>query len=137
MSCIIGDFKSIVKSAEHISKQQLHARNIPVLSQHIILFHLIADRQVLFNTLQKDLQYSKSTLSDAINKYEQLALIEKLDCEHDKRNVYVKLTPQGLEVWAELCLIDDLIKDQLFQGFDLDSKNKVATDVHQMMENIR
>lgn len=137
MNCIIGDFKSIVKSAEKISRQQLQIRNIPVLSQHIILFHLIADQQVLFNTLQRELQYSKSTLSDAISKYQKQGLIEKLDCEDDKRNVYVRLTTQGLSVWSELCEIDDLIKIQLFQGFDLDSKMKVETDVHQMMENIR
>lgn len=137
MGCIIGDFKSIVKSAEKISRQELKSRNLPVLSQHIIIFHLIANQQVLFNKLQRELQYSKSTLSDAINRYEDLGLIEKIECVNDKRNLYVRLTDNGLKVWAELCLIDEVIKAQLFKDIAQEEKINIETGVHQMMENIR
>lgn len=137
MGCIIGDFKYIVKTAENISKQELKSRNIPVRSQHIIIFHLIGDKQVLFNNLQAELQFSKSTLSDAINKYEGIGLIEKTECLADKRNLYVSLTEQGLKVWAELAHIDELIKAKMFNQFDDESQLKTEFNVHKMMENMK
>lgn len=137
MSCIIGDFKYIVKTAENISKQELKSRDIPVRSQHIIIFHLIGDKQVLFNNLQAELQFSKSTLSDAINKYEGLGLIKKTECLADKRNIYVSLTEQGLKVWDELAEIDQLIKAKMFKQFDDESQFNIEINVHKMMENMK
>ncbi len=137
MGCIIGDFKYIVKSAENISKQELKARNIPVLSQHIIIFHLIGNQEVLFHSLQGELQYSKSTLSDAINKYEELGLMKKIECSEDKRNLYVSLTQQGLDVWSELGEIDEIIKAQMFKDFEASKQTETEISVHKMMENMK
>ncbi len=137
MGCIIGDLKFIVKVADNIAKDELKKQNIPVLSQHAIIFHLINDQHILFSRLQAELQTSKSTLSDAIHKYEELGLIEKIGCDQDKRNLYVGLTDEGKIVWKKIADIDEIIKDVLFKDFESNDRAQTEHNVHRIMENLK
>lgn len=137
MGCIIGDFKHIVKIADNYSKQELKSQQIPVLPQHIIIFHLIGDRHLKFNDLQAEVMFSKSTLSDALNKYEELGLIQKFECDLDKRNVYLELSDEGKDVWTKLIEIDNGIRALMFKGLDQDEANQVELTVHKIFENLK
>lgn len=137
MGCIIGDFKHIVKIADNYSKQELKKQNIPVLPQHIILFHLIGDKTIKFTDLQKDMTVSKSTLSDALNKYEELGLIEKIESEIDKRNIYIKFTSDGREIWNKLIIIDDQLRVMMFAGISNDKRNEIEDGVSQIQRNLK
>ncbi len=137
MGCIIGDLKYIVKVADNIAKDEMKKQNIPVLSQHAIIFHMINEQHILFSDLQTELQTSKSTLSDAIHKYEELGLIEKFECEKDKRNLYVGLTDEGKAIWKQIAEIDELIKDVLFKDFELSERTQTEINVHRIMENLK
>ncbi len=137
MGCIIGDFKYIIKVVDKTAKAELQKRNVPVLAQHIPLFHLVGAEHVQFNQLQKQLQTSKSTLSDTINKYSDLGLMNKGECPHDKRNLYVSLTADGIKAWEHLIEIDQMIKDRMFIDFDQAESIQIEESVHKMMENIK
>ncbi len=83
------------------------------------------------------MQVSKSTLSDAINKYEELGLMCKHECENDKRNLYVSLSDEGIKILKELAAIDDLIKAQLFVGFDKEDSQLIETNVRRIADNLK
>lgn len=137
MGCIIGDLKYIVKVADNIARSELQRLDNPILSQHIIIFHLIGDKTILFNDLQSSLQLSKSTLSDAINKYQELGLIDKIECPNDKRNLYVSLSKQGLDRLQQLVDIDQYIKRLLFKEFDHTRQSLIEQQIQQMSNNLK
>ncbi len=136
MGCIIGDLKYIIKASNNIANKELKRRQLPVLSSHIIIFHIISTNSILFNELQKQLQYSKSTLSDAINKYEKLGIMEKIECPEDKRNIYISLTADGILILNQLIEIDELIKSQMFADFDSHQIAETEFNVNKMMKNL-
>lgn len=136
MGCIIGDLKYIIKASNNIANDELKRRELPVLSSHIIIFHIISTNSILFNELQKQLQYSKSTLSDAINKYEKLGIMEKVECPEDKRNVYISLTAEGIDILNQLIEIDELIKGHMFAGFNEQQITETEINVNKMMKNL-
>ncbi len=136
MGCIIGDFKYILKVADNIAKAELKKNKIPVLPQHIIIFHLVGNEHVKFTDLQLQIQCSKSTLSDAINKYEDLGLIEKFECDLDKRNVYIELTDDGKKVWNQLIDIDNIIRSMMFKGLDQDQADEIEKQVNLISRNL-
>ncbi len=137
ISCLIGNFKHLSKAAENHSKQMFKIKNIPVLSRHVVIFHEIGEEHLLFHELQARLQMSKSTLSDAISKYEELGLFEKFICPDDKRNVYVALTNSGREILKELIIIDQSFKDQIYVGITKKERKEIELYIEKMVENIK
>lgn len=122
--------------AENHSKKMFKIKNIPVLSRHVVIFHAIGEEHLLFHELQTKLQMSKSTLSDAITKYEDLGLIEKIICPNDKRNIYVALTDSGKETLKELIIIDQSFKDQIYVGITKEEQAQVEQFIERMVDNL-
>ncbi len=112
-------------------------KNIPVLSRHVVIFHAIGEEHLLFHELQTKLQMSKSTLSDAISKYEELGLIEKINCPNDKRNIYVALTDKGKEIVKELIIIDQDFKDQIYVNVTKKEQAQVEQLIEKMVDNLK
>lgn len=137
MNCIITEFKHIVRKTDTYAKQELKVNNIPILSQHIIIFHMIGDQNIKFKELQSKLGFSKSTLSDAIKRYEDIGLIAKFECALDKRDIYLKLTNDGKQIFDKLEEIDSKIKERIYQNISCEEAENLEEIIHKVFEGLK
>jgi len=79
---------------------------------------------------------SKSSLSDIINKYTDLKLVEKHECQDDKRVIYIQLTTEGEKVKNELLNIQESFMSNLFKGLDMDQQETFRLLLNQVEDNI-
>uniref|UniRef100_UPI00356496DD winged helix DNA-binding protein n=1 Tax=Ilyobacter sp. TaxID=3100343 RepID=UPI00356496DD len=98
-SCILGIMYHITEEFEEFLKVERKKRKIPIPAKHFGLFMILLNynNKLEFKEISEKWRKSKSTLCDIISKYVEIGLIEKENCCLDKRNVFVKLTAEGLE----------------------------------------
>ncbi len=78
-----------------------------MLPKDVIIFNTLSGQYKKFNQLQEEIGFSKSTLSDAIKRYQEKGLIKKTTCPKDKRNLYLSLTEEGEEMFKKITIIDE------------------------------
>ena len=98
-SCTLGIMYHINDRFDEFLKVERKKRKIPIPAKHFGLFMILANynNKLEFKEIAETWRKSKSTLCDILIKYVEAGLIEKEHCSLDKRNVYVRLTPKGLE----------------------------------------
>lgn len=124
LDCLIIKMRDIIMNADQFYTEKTKAFGIPILKNHIPLFLLLKDRQdyKLFNEVYKEWGISKSSLSDIINKYQGLGLIEKCSCSDDKRTVYLYLTDKGLRYQQMLLDFEQEFLELAYKGMSDDEK---------------
>ena len=98
-SCILGTMYHITHEFDEFLNVERKKRKIPIPAKHFGLFMILSNynNKLEFKEIAEKWRKSKSTLCDIITKYVETGLVEKENCSLDKRNVYVKLTAEGLE----------------------------------------
>ncbi|ADO83416.1 MarR family winged helix-turn-helix transcriptional regulator [Ilyobacter polytropus] len=96
-SRVVGIIYHLRSSFDKYIKKQILKENIPIKWNHAGLF-------MILSTLGEEIEYRevaelwnkpKSTLSDIVNKYESLGLIEKNCYDNSTRILFIKLTEEG------------------------------------------
>lgn len=91
---------------------------ITIAHNHIDIFRMLDEKEQTFTSLINNLNYSKSTLSDVINKYTEMGLIEKKTCSKDKRVTYICLSNEGIEMFNTFKQVNQQYRDALFAGMN-------------------
>lgn len=123
--CLLGAMRQIIHLSDQYIAKRLKEENLPILSAHIPLFYILPQNGdgMYFNELCAQWNKSKSSLSDMIAKYVESGLVRRCECAADKRNVYISLTPEAIDVRKTLDKISSEISSILFSG---DSENDIA-----------
>ncbi len=107
INCIIGDVNLLTEMTKIFINNKFDQYSIVVLPKDVIIFNCLSGEKKLFNELQSEILFSKSTLSDAITRYEKKGLINKQLCNTDKRKFYISLTKAGEEMFEKIKKIDE------------------------------
>ncbi|WP_297639092.1 MarR family transcriptional regulator [uncultured Clostridium sp.] len=131
--CIIGKIRTISLKSDKFVDKKIKERNLPVLKSHIPLFFILPEskERMLFNEVAKEWDISKSSLSDIINKYEVMDILEKCICPNDKRLVYVSLTDKALEIRKNLDEIEREFLNILLKDFS-ENERKIYEEYMEM-----
>ncbi len=117
INCIVGDINLLTEITKNFINKKFEKYSIEVLPKDVIIFNFLNNQEKLFNELQAEIMFSKSTLSDAIKRYEDKELIKKTPCNCDKRKLYLSLTSKGTEMFQKIQVIDkeyeDFIKNKI------------------------
>ncbi len=106
INCIIGDVNLLTEKTKNFINDRFKKYSILVLPKDVIIFNYLSEGKKMFNELQEEISFSKSTLSDAIKRYEDKGLIKKEPCGNDKRKLYLSLTVKGEETFSKIQKID-------------------------------
>ena len=136
--CVTASIRNISSMIEHYIVEEVKKLDYPISKNHIYLFYLLPGEgdSMIFNVLCSKWGISKSSLSDIVNKYVDLDLVEKHECNEDKRVIYLKLTKKGNSIRNKLIAIDQGFKEKLFKGFNEDQRNTFESLLNQMEANI-
>ncbi len=137
MSCLIGKFKDLNKAINNFNNINLKKHNINVLPHHIPIFYTINVNGVItFNELQKELELSKSTLSDTITRYEKMGYIYKNEKSQDKRCINIELTKSGVEVMKKLEKIDNEFREKFFHEIEENDRKHLEQLIDLVINNL-
>lgn len=137
--CLIGKINEISSGYNKFIVKKLKEEGLPILQNHIALFYILSeDRSVLlFNEISNIWEISKSSLSDIINKYENLGLIKKCTCFEDKRSIYISLTSEGLHIRQKLENMESEFLYFLLSDFDKNEIETFETNISKSLSNIK
>ena len=136
--CVTASFRNISSMIEQYILEEVKKLDYPISKNHIYLFYLLPGdgERMIFNVLCSKWGISKSSLSDIINKYVDLDLVEKHECREDKRVIYLKLTQKGNSIRHKLKAIDQAFKEKLFRGFDEEQRKTFESLLNRVENNI-
>lgn len=137
-NCVIGSIRHISSMIDKFIGQEVKKMAYPISKNHILLFYILPSNgeKMIFNVLCNKWGISKSSLSDIINKYTDLKLVEKHECQDDKRVIYIQLTTEGEKVKNELLNIQESFMSNLFKGLDMDQQETFRLLLNQVEDNI-
>lgn len=94
----IASLRNLSYKSQEFVKQELKRCKIPVNIRHLSIFYCLARSRgegVLFSDLLAETNQAKSSLSDMLDRYEQMGLITRSGCDSDKRRVRIFLTEES------------------------------------------
>lgn len=136
--CVISSIRNISGMVEKFIVQEVKKMDYPISKNHILLFYLLPGQgqMMVFNVLCSKWGISKSSLSDIVNKYVDLGLVEKHECRDDKRVTFIQLTPEGDTLRNKLIDIEEDFKKKIYKGLDVDEQKTFESLVSQVEDNI-
>ena len=137
-SCIFADINKISTISNNFLSKRIKEERLPILRNHVSLFFILPEdgSPLVFSEISSIWQISKSSLSDIINKYEQLDLIDKSVCTEDKRCVYISLKPDGVFIKKKLKNIKNEILDLMLNNFEEGEKTIFEKNIKKALMNI-
>ena len=136
--CIIAKINDISSSASKFIAKRIREKNLPILQNHIALFYILPEdgSALLFNEISNIWEISKSSLSDIINRYENLGLIKKCMCSEDKRSVYINLTKGAIEIKKALEDMEAEFLNLLLCDFGNNERQIFEENIDKCLNNI-
>ncbi|RDY27289.1 MarR family transcriptional regulator [Romboutsia weinsteinii] len=136
--CIFTDINKISTISNKFLSKRIKEERLPILQNHVLLFYILPKdgSPLIFSEISSIWQISKSSLSDIINKYEHLGLINKCVSAEDKRSVYVSLNPDGVRIKNKLKTIENEILNLMLEKFDEDEKLIFEKNIKKALMNI-
>lgn len=137
--CILNKINDISTISSKFVVKRINEERLPVLQNHMLLFYILPEdgTKMLFNEIANRWKISKSSLSDIINKYENIGLIKKCVCNEDKRSVYISLTEEAVEIKKKLQNIEAEFLDLLLSDFDEYQREIFEENIDKAIENIK
>ena len=137
-SCVLGMMYHISDKFEEYLKVELKKREIPIPSKHFGLFMILVNynNKLEFKEIAEIWRKSKSTLCDIIAKYVESGLLEKEVCSLDKRNVYIKLTGEGLKYAEDIEEISMNYLEKATKSLTEEQRESLKEILFSMKENI-
>lgn len=137
-SCVVGIMYHISDKFDEYLKKEMKKRKIPIQPKHAGLFMILLanNNKLEFKEVAHIWRKSKSTLCDIVSRYSEEGLIERAQCSLDKRNVYVKLTPQGVAYGRDF---DEIAHEFLFKttkGLTQEQVEELKNILMVMKENL-
>ncbi len=100
---------------------------------YIIMMALWEGDQITVKDLGKRLYLDSGTLTPMLKKLETLGYIERNRSSQDERNVFIKLTAQGIEFKDEAMKFPEKMICAL--DMNMDSAQKLLESLHEMMQH--
>ena len=137
--CVIGTIDQLSSVLDSHVKDKLKKYDVPVVKRHVPLFYILPETgdKIMFNEITRRWKISKSSLSDIINKYEELGLISKCECSKDKRSCYISLTKEGVDIKRKLYDIDDEVLSELLSDFDMHERALLEAFLNKALESAK
>ena len=126
LGCIFSYINKLGTISNKFITKRIKEEGLPILQNHALLFFILPEDKspLLFSEIVDRGKISKSSLSDIINKYENLGLVNKSISNEDKRNLYINLTDDGINVKSKLEDIKYEALAIMLDGFDENQKEK-------------
>ena len=139
LGCIFSYINKIGAISNKFLAKRIKEEGLPILQNHSLLFYILPKdkSQLLFSEIVERGKISKSSLSDIINKYENLGLVCKCISNEDKRNIYINLTDDGVYVKNKLEDIKNEALDAMLDGFDENQRAIFKDCVSKALVNIK
>ncbi len=117
---ILEKLIKIQKELNSFLKEKIKEEKIPIKLRHVELFKILnkTKNKIEFKVLVKEWGISKSTLSEVINRYTALNIIEKESSDTDKRLAYIYLTELGRRYSKDLLKIEEEFILELLKPLD-------------------
>jgi DNA-binding MarR family transcriptional regulator len=98
-------WRAYVAMARHLNEaleRQLHDDSDLALGDYVLLMRLseAPDRRLRMSELASDTVYSRSRLSHAVRRLEELGWVAREECADDRRGTFARLTDVGFDVLA-------------------------------------
>ena len=137
-SCVVGMMYHISDKFDEYLKVELKKRNIPIQAKHAGLFMILfSHNNIEFKDIADAWRKSKSTLCDIVSRYSEQGLIERVNCDLDKRHVYVKLSEEGMKYAKDFDEIAVAFLEKATSGLSEDQKETLKVILHNMKENLK
>lgn len=136
--CIIGKINEISSNANKFISKRIKEKGLPILQNHIPLFYILPEdgSALLFNEISNIWEISKSSLSDIINRYENIGLIKKCMCSEDKRSVYISLTKEAIDIKRALENMEAEFLDLALCNFDNNERQTFEENIDKCLINV-
>ncbi len=118
INCFVGDINLLTETTKNFINEKFEKYSIEILPKDVIIFYYLSNKEKMFNELQSEIKFSKSTLSDAIKRYEKKGLVKKSSCTCDKRKLYLSLTSKGEEMFEKIQIIDEEYENFIIDKID-------------------
>ena len=137
-SCVIGMMYRISDKFDEYLKVELKKREIPIQAKHASLFMILyAHNNIEFKDIADTWRKSKSTLCDIINRYYEQGLLEKVNCDLDKRHVYIKLSEEGMKYAKDFDEIAVEFLEKATSGLSEEQKDSLREILLHMKGNLK
>lgn len=135
--CMIVKMRDIILNADKFFTKKMDEERIPVIKNHVSLFFILSDSDSpkQFNEIYREWGISKSSLSDIVNKYQKIGLMEKYSYADDKRTVLIHLTDEGLKVKQRLVSLEKEFLDSIYVGLDSEEKESFERLLDHVLKN--
>ncbi len=137
--CIFSRINQIGTISNKFLIKRIKEEGLPILQNHVLLFYILPEDKspLLFSEIARIWDISKSSLSDIINKYESIGIVKKSICTEDKRNIYINLTEDGINIKHKLEEIESEALKIMLENFDKNQKDNFEEYVNKALENIK
>jgi DNA-binding MarR family transcriptional regulator len=95
-----------------------------------------ADGKLQMKEIVDRLDRTKSTVSELVNKLENLGLARRRECTVDGRVCYVELTEKGRDFEKDLASVAEDLNAALYKGFSNIEKESADSLIARMMNNL-
>ena len=137
-SCVIGMMYNISEEFDEYLKVELKKREIPIQAKHAGLFMILfAHNSMEFKDIADTWRKSKSTLCDIASRYCDQGLLERVNCDLDKRHVYIKLTEEGMKYAKDFDEIAVEFLEKATSGLSEDQKDALREILLNMKKNLK
>ena len=135
LGCIFSYINKLGTISNKFITKRIKEEGLPILQNHALLFFILPEDKspLLFSEIVDRGKISKSSLSDIINKYENLGLVSN----EDKRNLYINLTDDGINVKSKLEDIKYEALAIMLDGFDENQKEAFKECVSKALINMK
>ena len=139
LGCIFSYINKLGTISNKFITKRIKEEGLPILQYHALLFFILPEDKspLLFSEIVDRGKISKSSLSDIINKYENLGLVNKSISNEDKRNLYINLTDDGINVKSKLEDIKYEALAIMLDGFDENQKEAFKECVSKALINMK
>lgn len=138
-NCVAVKLNKITGLIDKFYVKKIKELNLPILMNHIPLFYILSasTKPLAFTEIFNQWEISKSSLSEVINKYHKMGLVEKISSAEDKRSFSIALTEEGKKVTDTLSDLEDEILTKFYSSFDGEKSKEFDKDVEQVLDNLK
>lgn len=106
--------KEIYSKSMHVVDENL--KNSGLTHQQIIVIKLIAhNKEMTISDICEEMSLSKGTISGIVTRLEQYGYFEKVKYDDDRRNTYIRFSPEGIEFAKSFRLTIQESFDKIFK----------------------
>lgn len=135
MNFLTSDIEELNRLIKMGIKCKLEMTNSKVTVNHRVIFKVLERGEITFAKLSEYSRLSKSTLSEALRKYEELGLVEKRIDPMDSRIMYVRLTELGEQECELMRSNINELAAKCMDGISKEEMIQMKSTIRKLIEN--